>query len=51
LYRAALEGQIEAFTGLDSDFEAPRKDDVEINTDEIELADAVDHILAVLFKK
>ncbi|ETK23772.1 Adenylylsulfate kinase [Pseudomonas sp. FH1] len=51
LYRAALEGRIKAFTGLDSPYEAPIKADCEINTDEVELADAVDHILAVLFKK
>jgi len=51
LYRAALEGRIKAFTGLDSPYEAPIKADCEINTDDVELADAVDHILAALFKK
>lgn len=51
LYRAALDGRIKDFTGLDSPYEAPRQADCEINTDEVELADAVEHILAALFKK
>lgn len=51
LYRAALDGRIKDFTGLDSPYEAPRQADCEINTDEVELAEAVEHILAVLFKK
>lgn len=51
LYRAALDGRIKDFTGLDSPYEAPRQADCEINTDEVELAEAVAHILAVLFKK
>ena len=51
LYRAALEGRIKAFTGLDSPYEAPIKADCEINTEEVELLDAVDRILAALFKK
>lgn len=51
LYRAALEGRIKAFTGLDSPYQAPEAADCEINTDEVELADAVQHILTVLFKK
>lgn len=51
LYRAALDGRIKAFTGLDSPYEAPSAADCEINTDEVELADAVEQVLAVLFKK
>jgi len=51
LYRAALDGRIKDFTGLDSPYEAPRQADCAINTDEVELAEAVAHILAVLFKK
>jgi adenylylsulfate kinase len=51
LYRAALDGRIKAFTGLDSPYEAPLAADCEINTDEVELAAAVEQILAVLFKK
>lgn len=51
LYRLALEGRIKAFTGLDSPYEAPTLADCVINTDEVELSDAVDHILATLFKK
>ena len=43
--------RIKAFTGLDSPYEAPIKADCEVNTDEVELADAVEHILATLFKK
>jgi adenylylsulfate kinase len=51
LYRAVLDGRIKAFTGLDSPYEAPLAADCEINTDEVELAAAVEQILAVLFKK
>lgn len=51
LYRLALDGRIKDFTGVDSPYEAPRLADCVINTDEVELAAAVDHILAVLFKK
>lgn len=51
LYRAALEGRIKAFTGLDSPYEAPLAADCTINTDAVELADAVEHILTDLFKK
>ena len=51
LYRAAQEGRIKAFTGLDSPYEAPVHADCEINTDEVELVDAVEQILATLFKK
>lgn len=51
LYRAALDGRIKAFTGVDSPYEAPCAADCEINTDDVELPDAVDHVLAKLFKK
>lgn len=51
LYRAALDGRIKAFTGLGSPYEAPLAADCEINTDEVELAEAVAQILMVLFKK
>lgn len=51
LYRAALDGRIKAFTGLDSPYEAPLASDCEVNTDEVELADAVEQVLAVLSKK
>jgi adenylylsulfate kinase len=37
LYRAALEGRLKAFTGLDSPYEAPLAADCEINTDEVDL--------------
>jgi len=51
LYRAALEGRLKAFTGLDSPYEAPLAADCEINTDEVDLDDSVARILALLFKK
>ncbi|QJI32407.1 adenylyl-sulfate kinase [Pseudomonas sp. ADAK18] len=51
LYQAALQGRIKDFTGLDSPYEAPHQADCEINTDEFELSDAVQHILGDLFKK
>lgn len=45
LYRAAMEGRIKDFTGMDSPYEAPSQADCVINTDEFELAQAVQHIL------
>lgn len=51
LYRAALEGRLKAFTGLDSPYEAPLAADCEINTDEVDLDGGVARILALLFKK
>lgn len=51
LYEAALQGRIKNFTGLDSPYEAPEQADYEINTDEVELADAVRQILNGVFKK
>jgi adenylylsulfate kinase len=51
LYQAALQGRIKDFTGLDSPYEAPQQADCEINTDEVELTDAVQYLLAALLKK
>ncbi|WP_016968291.1 adenylyl-sulfate kinase [Pseudomonas fluorescens] len=51
LYQAALQGAIKDFTGLDSPYEAPEQADCEINTDEIELSDAVQFVLSRVFKK
>ncbi|MGE8449627.1 MAG: adenylyl-sulfate kinase [Pseudomonadales bacterium] len=51
LYQAALQGGIKDFTGLDSPYEAPEQADCEVNTDELELSDAVQRILTRVFKK
>ncbi|MGZ0781458.1 adenylyl-sulfate kinase [Pseudomonas saponiphila] len=51
LYQAALQGAIKDFTGLDSPYEAPERADCEINTDEIELSEAVQFVLSRVFKK
>ncbi|MEX5508560.1 adenylyl-sulfate kinase [Pseudomonas paralactis] len=51
LYRAALDGRIKRFTGLDSPYEAPLAADCEINTDTVGITEAVDRILASVLKK
>lgn len=48
LYREARAGRIKHFTGLDSPYEAPLEPDCAINTDEVELAQACDRLLALL---
>lgn len=49
LYREARAGRIKNFTGLDSPYEAPFAPDCEINTCEVELAQACER-LSVLLK-
>ncbi|MFW0756565.1 adenylyl-sulfate kinase [Pseudomonas sp. H11T01] len=51
LYQAALQGRLKNFTGLDSPYEAPQQADCEINTDEVDLAEAIQRVLAVLLEK
>ena len=50
LYREARAGRIKNFTGLDSPYEAPLAPDCEIDTCEVELAQACDR-LSVLLRK
>ncbi len=51
LYRAAREGRIKDFTGIDSPYEAPLAAECRIDTDEVELADACHRLAAFLCKK
>ncbi len=48
LYREARAGRIKNFTGLDSPYEAPLAPDCEINTGEVELAQACARLSALL---
>ncbi|CAN1595506.1 adenylyl-sulfate kinase [Pseudomonas mediterranea] len=48
LYREARAGRIKNFTGLDSPYEAPLAPDCQINTCEVELAEACEQLLALL---
>lgn len=51
LYRAAMQGKIKDFTGLDSPYEAPLAADCEIDTEVVELPEAIRRLLALLVKK
>lgn len=51
LYREARAGRIKNFTGLDSPYEAPLAPDCDINTCEVELAQACEQLLALLQKE
>lgn len=51
LYREARAGRIKNFTGLDSPYEAPLSPDCEIDTSEVELAQAVGRLSALLQKE
>ncbi|MCI0993290.1 adenylyl-sulfate kinase [Pseudomonas sp. ICMP22404] len=48
LYREARAGRIKNFTGIDSPYEVPLEPDCEINTDEVELAQACQRLLTLL---
>jgi len=51
LYLAARQGRIKNFTGLDSPYEAPLAADCEINTDTVELPEAIQRLLTLLLNK
>jgi len=51
LYRAAREGRIKDFTGIDSPYEAPLAAECRIDTDEVDLAQACHRLAALLLKK
>jgi adenylylsulfate kinase len=51
LYRAALEGRIKDFTGIDSPYEAPLHAECEIDTQALEMSDACRRLAALLLKK
>ena len=45
LYRKAREGQLKNFTGIDSPYEAPDNPDIVVNTVEMTVEEAADHII------
>ncbi|MVW89915.1 adenylyl-sulfate kinase [Pseudomonas sp. PB101] len=51
LYRAAREGRIKDFTGIDSPYEAPLQAECEIDTHALEMAEACLRLTALLLKK
>lgn len=51
LYRAALEGRIKDFTGIDSPYEAPLRAECEIDTHAMQMEDACLRLAAFLLKK
>jgi adenylylsulfate kinase len=51
LYRAAREGRIKDFTGIDSPYEAPLQAECEIDTHALEMAEACRRLTALLLKK
>jgi adenylylsulfate kinase len=51
LYRAAMEGRIKDFTGVDSPYEAPLAAECEIDTQNLALDDACARLIALLLNK
>ena len=48
LYRAALDGRLRHFTGLDSPYEAPLDADCEIDTEQVDIATATAALVALV---
>lgn len=48
LYKKALDGKIENFTGINSDYEAPQNSNIVIDTEKTTVAEAVDAIMNYL---
>jgi adenylylsulfate kinase len=48
LYKKARQGKIKNFTGIDAPYEAPPKPDVHIKTEEVNVDEAVEHIITYL---
>ena len=48
LYGKARRGEIKNFTGIDSPYEAPQSAEIDVDTSDIEAADAADRIVAYL---
>lgn len=51
LYRKALDGAIENFTGVNSSYEPPSNPDIHLKTDELSVSDAVHNIYSWLVSK
>ena len=48
LYARAIRGEIADFTGISSPYEPPVSPEVELNTDRLSVAEAVDSVLSFL---
>ncbi len=48
LYKKARSGQLKNFTGIDSPYEAPETPEIRVNTVEMTVEDAADHIIACI---
>lgn len=48
LYKKARAGEIKNFTGIDDPYEAPSKPEIHLHSDQQELAEEVQEILALL---
>ena len=51
LYKKARAGEIPHFTGIESPYEAPDAADIHVNTGEMDIEAAVDHVIAALREK
>ncbi len=51
LYKKARSGEIDEFTGISAPYESPKNPALTINTNEVEPAEAVEQILAVLVER
>ena len=46
LYRKAREGKLKNFTGIDSPYEAPENPEIRVNTVDMTVEEAADHIIS-----
>lgn len=46
LYRKAREGKLKNFTGIDSPYEPPEQPEIRVNTVDMSVDEAADHIIA-----
>lgn len=51
LYKKARKGEIKGFTGIDSPYEAPQNPSFEIKTDDMSVAQSVNHVLTFVKKE
>ncbi len=48
LYKKARDGELKNFTGIDSPYEAPENPEIRVNTVEMTIEEAADHIIAAI---
>ncbi len=48
LYKKARDGELKNFTGIDSPYEAPESPEIRVNTVEMTIEEAADHIIAAI---